>query len=290
MTPMLFCNVGWMNAYSGNPADKLIGGGSGKDRGAERTNFKPLHDKMFGYVRVNGAIHLDKLGADKNAPAHSPIDVVWMAKRPEGGRVVVGWYREATGFRELQKYNKRLYRFTAVPSNCHLLDPDERHLEIEGGRKGCPGHNPIWYAQSPYGEEVKRKVEELIYNGQIFDRQKLNAAAKKRSAEDVPPAGFKTPLQKTQKVIVYGRCPKIHAYVLRRANGECERCNAPAPFQDNDNKPFLEVHHVEHLAEGGADQANNAVALCPNCHREAHYGSKRKEVRSKLKRKLKDFG
>jgi len=34
----------------------------------------------------------------------------------------------------------------------------------------------------------------------------------------------------------------------------------------------LEVHHKVPLAEGGDDTVENAIALCPNCHRHAHYG------------------
>ncbi|MGH7950580.1 MAG: HNH endonuclease [Limisphaerales bacterium] len=61
--------------------------------------------------------------------------------------------------------------------------------------------------------------------------------------------------------------------VLKRANGICERCKKNAPFnRKSDGTPFLEVHHRKTLAEGGEDTVENAIALCPNCHREAHYG------------------
>ena len=35
---------------------------------------------------------------------------------------------------------------------------------------------------------------------------------------------------------------------------------------------FLEVHHIKWLSNGGEDSVENALALCPNCHRQAHYG------------------
>ena len=61
--------------------------------------------------------------------------------------------------------------------------------------------------------------------------------------------------------------------VLRRASGVCEKCKSPAPFvRRSDGTPFLEVHHWTPLAEGGEDTIENAGALCPNCHREAHFG------------------
>ncbi|WP_196799400.1 HNH endonuclease [Thioalkalivibrio sp. ALMg9] len=62
--------------------------------------------------------------------------------------------------------------------------------------------------------------------------------------------------------------------VLRRAQGVCESCGEDAPFTKNsDGAPYLEVHHKLPLAEKCPDSVNNAIALCPNCHRKAHYGT-----------------
>ena len=72
--------------------------------------------------------------------------------------------------------------------------------------------------------------------------------------------------------LVYRRNPDVVAEVLYRANGYCENCGKLAPFiRRTDNTPYLEVHHKQPLAQGGEDSINNAVALCPNCHRQAHY-------------------
>jgi len=80
-----------------------------------------------------------------------------------------------------------------------------------------------------------------------------------------------------QQVLViskaFRRNPDVIAEVRKRANGKCERCKADAPFlSTKDHRPFLEVHHVIQLSQGGKDMVENAVALCPNCHRELHYG------------------
>jgi len=55
-----------------------------------------------------------------------------------------------------------------------------------------------------------------------------------------------------------------------------------APFKKTDGDPYLEVHHIKQLAKGGPDTAMNAVALCPNCHKEAHYGEKAEEIYVRL--------
>ena len=69
----------------------------------------------------------------------------------------------------------------------------------------------------------------------------------------------------------YLRSRAIHAFVLRRANGVCEGCSSPAPFQKADNTPYLEPHHTTRLADDGPDHPAHVIALCPNCHKEAHH-------------------
>jgi len=71
----------------------------------------------------------------------------------------------------------------------------------------------------------------------------------------------------------YRRNPDVIVEVLSRANGICENCDKPAPFiRRRDGTPYLEVHHIIQLSKGGNDTINNAVAICPNCHRELHFG------------------
>lgn len=70
----------------------------------------------------------------------------------------------------------------------------------------------------------------------------------------------------------FRRNPDVVAEVLLRAEGKCEGCFQPAPFvRASDGTPYLEVHHRIMLAAGGEDTVSNAIALCPNCHRSAHY-------------------
>ena len=49
---------------------------------------------------------------------------------------------------------------------------------------------------------------------------------------------------------------------------------------------YLEVHHPKRLADNGSDTPSNAVALCPNCHREMHYGENRNEILNQLYSKI----
>lgn len=83
----------------------------------------------------------------------------------------------------------------------------------------------------------------------------------------------KVPRTRPVVSLVYERNPYVVVEVLSRANGTCERCKSQAPFKRRkDNTPYLEVHHRVRLADGGEDTVENAVALCPNCHRQLHFG------------------
>ncbi|MBN7827375.1 HNH endonuclease signature motif containing protein [Bowmanella dokdonensis] len=57
-----------------------------------------------------------------------------------------------------------------------------------------------------------------------------------------------------------------------------KRSISPAPLGSS----FLEVHHVIRLADNGPDTIDNAVALCPNCHRALHYADDMHERRELL--------
>ncbi len=92
---------------------------------------------------------------------------------------------------------------------------------------------------------------------------------------DILDNSTKKPQKKIVKQIVFQRNQYVVAEALFRANGFCGRCKQPAPFyRDNDSTPYLEVHHIKTLAEGGDDTLENVIVLCPNCHRQAHFGKK----------------
>lgn len=88
-------------------------------------------------------------------------------------------------------------------------------------------------------------------------------------------AGNTTPTRFERVVHEFARSPAVWGGVLRIAAGRCELCECAAPFLRADGSPYLEVHHVRTLAEGGADTVENAVALCPTCHRLLHHAGAR---------------
>jgi len=81
----------------------------------------------------------------------------------------------------------------------------------------------------------------------------------------------------------FARSKVIRDYALARAGGACELCGSAAPFATAAGVPFLEVHHIERLTDGGPDSPGAVAAVCPNCHREAHFGRAAEEIKKRLK-------
>ncbi len=80
----------------------------------------------------------------------------------------------------------------------------------------------------------------------------------------------------------YKRSEDVRVYVLTRANGVCEVCRKPAPFRRKDRSPYLEPHHTRKLSDEGPDHPRWVGAVCPNCHREIHYGADGEVVDQRL--------
>lgn len=139
------------------------------------------------------------------------------------------------------------------------------------GRAWTPGLAPL----SNVGAKTAAKIEEILgahettLAGQAATFEvRVAEASKKLNSK---PAGSLSPSAVQATSLQFVRDPEVKAWVLRLANGICECCGQPAPFHSV-NGPFLEVHHVQRLADKGADTVENAIAICPNCHRRLHYG------------------
>ncbi len=159
----------------------------------------------------------------------------------------------------------------------------------------CAGGDALKHSRSHFvgGSGVCYSVEDAEVLGQLLDiyfqasggRQLSEFAAQFES--DVDRALKRTRKERRQRLAsapkkprrmevtttVFLRNPDVVAEVTERAKGHCESCSRPAPFtRARNNTPYLEVHHRVPLALDGEDTVENAIALCPNCHRQRHYG------------------
>lgn len=98
---------------------------------------------------------------------------------------------------------------------------------------------------------------------------------------DVPELGSSSPDIVETHGTAFVRDPAVRRAVLERASGRCEYCSSPG-FVTSAGAVFLETHHIVPLSEGGADKVSNVAAVCPNHHREAHYGAGASVIRDVL--------
>jgi hypothetical protein len=107
--PMLLCRTVWLNHYDARANDPPYGN-HGWVRGGniphEIKNFFPtIGGALLGFVQINewGKIKIERLGATRGDHEIRGVTVVWCAQHPDGrGLVVVGWYLNATVYRERQ--------------------------------------------------------------------------------------------------------------------------------------------------------------------------------------------
>lgn len=81
----------------------------------------------------------------------------------------------------------------------------------------------------------------------------------------------------TTKKSYVKRDPNVRKAVIVRAQGICERNGCGT---GRDYSGFLDVHHI--LGVGKSDRVYNCVALCPNCHREAHAAPEQEQINAAL--------
>jgi 5-methylcytosine-specific restriction protein A len=164
------------------------------------------------------------------------------------GLMVCAGYETREGVRDRANRSRKAIVFHLVPESDLSEVEQERPVDSEGN--SVP---QSWYWQVPM-EDLKKAARE--------------------APSDVPPGVGKRNL--------YHRSETVKIYVQRRAEGQCEGCHNPAPFVTKTGRPYLEPHHTRRLSDGGPDDPKWVVAVCPTCHRRAHYSKDAEEYNQQL--------
>jgi hypothetical protein len=91
------------------------------------------------------------------------------------------------------------------------------------------------------------------------------------------------PRQKAQRPgsAGYLRDARVRAKVIQMAEGRCECCG-DLGFVTESGERYLESHHVVEVSQRGPDSPTNVVAVCPSCHRKAHYAADRSQIERRM--------
>ncbi|MBR6106374.1 MAG: hypothetical protein IKQ39_00015 [Oscillospiraceae bacterium] len=166
MSRVLFCNIAYMKFYNGiTQDDRPINGGEYvriHGDAEEKNNFRTDRDVVHGFVEThhhsdnaNGMqpnqIHIERIDkAFTNAEQIEDVTVFFCATPPLGKRIIVGWYKKATVFRNRQfkEYFGDTHEFNiwARSEDAYLIPVDKRTFEVPRG-KGAFGRSQLWYAE-----------------------------------------------------------------------------------------------------------------------------------------------
>ncbi|MGY3354821.1 5-methylcytosine-specific restriction protein A [Bradyrhizobium sp. GM0.4] len=142
---------------------------------------------------------------------------------------------------------------------------EKHHFEKAPDREGNQ-RSAIVFELRPLSAVMERSEEVPTTRSPATSLEQLKLLAK--AAANISASAVATTVRN-----VYQRSQDVRNYVLARAAGHCEGCEAPAPFARKDGSPYLEPHHTRRLSDGGPDDPSFVIALCPNCHRRVHAGA-----------------
>lgn len=248
---ILYCRIGWMNAYKGIKDDSIINGGSYNENhiGHEIYNFKEYNKKYYGFVEDRGSIHIERLGCDKNDEKITGVTVVWVAKSKSDGQKIVGWYSEATVFRNRQKTPSQAVRthdtdgineYNVCSQNTTLVNESNRTYKIKGF-----GRSNLWYGNEKTNKDVLR------YIANFTDKQQ-------KAIKDITSSNL-TGQEKEALIKIRINQSQFRNNLLIRYDKCCCLCKISNP-------KFLLASHIKPWCKSNAKEkldTNNGLLLCP---------------------------
>jgi 5-methylcytosine-specific restriction protein A len=144
------------------------------------------------------------------------------------------------------------------------------HSWVQAPDENDEVRDAILFRLTPVSESivgVPNQVEDLS-DVQLFELAKENSQDRSESGSaTLDPDNFTEVSERNER-----RSRAVKEFARRIADGVCQGCDEEAPFIDEQGNPFLEVHHLTRISDGGPDDPENVIALCPNCQRRVHNG------------------
>ncbi|MDX4973927.1 protein NO VEIN domain-containing protein [Myroides odoratimimus] len=184
MKKIIFFNIGWMERYQGLKGDGIQGGGKHIENegwGGEVFNFKNQKGICYGYVQpkissngdaFSSIIKIDRLEAGLTDDSIDDVLVVFTSKDPiNKGTRVIGWYKNATVYRESKflrgkarvfEGNNLPYFVKAKVEDTFLLPVDSRIEKVPRGKNGM-GQSNVWYCEE--NDIFRKRILKIVSEG-----------------------------------------------------------------------------------------------------------------------------
>jgi hypothetical protein len=184
--PLLFARIGWMKYYNGllRGDEKPRGGGKYNKTGVgnEAFNFHDLRGRLLGYFQPQmraSKIKLERIVPGTKGNVLNGVLVVFVATNPEqGGQCIVGWYRNATVYRNHRssppKERNGFNYFLVAEARQAVLLPTHLRTQIVTGGKGGFGQANICYLFEQNGKsKPARWASEAVEFVESYDNENL---------------------------------------------------------------------------------------------------------------------
>ena len=257
----------------------------------ESCNF--LADKngiVYGHVETwrgdnetgkDTEIKIENLGASRKDSYVHGIDVIWIATHPEGGKRVVGWYKNAMIYRARQIHDNEFateqherdsihsYRIYSRAEDVFLINESQRNLILDpsNNRTGWPGRNSIFY---PINHKDNREL--LLFIEHLKEQMESNTTPLFSPIDDSEYNEGKTKLSFHKKKERSSKLVK--AFKKQLTDYSCAVCGFSfEDFYGALGCEYIEAHHivpVSTLTKDTKMTVSDLVGVCSNCHRMLH--------------------
>lgn len=250
-----------------------------------------------GKVYVRRDIH-DQFGGQEQGGISTPADhdlvIIFTGEQGEEYGYQDGWTNDGVfmytgegqiGDMDFIRGNRAIRYHIDAGEDLHLFEYVDQGLVRYLSQMFCIGYQR---STAPDREGDNRSViifelvpidafeESDIYEELAQDTlPELRMRAIEQTQEEQPPR------QNLQQA--YYRSAAIKAYALARAVGSCEARGNEAPFITSRGRPYLEVHHIRRISDGGPDHPEWVAAICPNCHKRVHFSIDGEEYNSHIR-------
>lgn len=174
----VFLNIGYMKYYRGINKDDIEINGS--EDAFDQFNFCMANideeEVVIGYADIgkeSKGLPLDRF--DNEGEYAQGITALWVAENKAGKLVVVGWYKDATIYKNYCSCTfesddavcgyEQLFNVEGYAQNCVLLPEEERNkpcwLVLESEIENLEKHHNVWYGTC-------KRIEDAVgaYNGE----------------------------------------------------------------------------------------------------------------------------
>ena len=200
----------------------------------------------------------------------------WYGKQiePQGENIIVKW-RLPTTTKEASPRMRTVHEAieSAIEKNLKI-----RIIVLDGKMGNANTQSKV----------SKRALDRSIWHVTAHNKKTgdciLTRGAEIENAVDdisAPPEGNRFPDRARVIVQVIKRDNQVRAHAIKRAKGKCEYCNVQG-FPTTTGGFYVEAHHIIALCDSGRDTVDNVIALCPQHHRQAHYGKDAESLESEF--------